>query len=103
MLKCRNYRHERLAEDEEHESNVVNVETNSANIQENAEINVQESTDEQVHSIVLDMAPVSFIDSTGANTIIHVRIICTYVCYVSHSVVLPHGNVKVVSMFVTTI
>ena len=82
MLKNRGYRHERLTEDEEHESHDVEVEVNSGNIQENVEISMLRSTDEQIHTIVLDMAPVSFIDSAGAKTILHVRSLKCYTVYV---------------------
>ena len=85
MLKRRGYRHERLTEDDEHESNNTEIEINSGNIQENVEVNILQSSDEQIHTIILDMAPVSFIDSAGAKTILHVRnynfnsySICTY-------------------------
>ena len=82
LLKSKHYRHERLTEDEEHENDDVVVETRSGNIQESVERNVLQSTDEQIHTIVLDMAPVSFIDSTGAKTILHVSnlLVCTYIC-----------------------
>lgn len=74
LLTSRRYRHERLTENEEHENDDVENETNGGNIQENVNINTLQSTDDQIHTIVLDMAPVSFIDSTGAKTILHVRI-----------------------------
>ena len=76
MLKSRDYRHERLHEEEEHEENEndqAELTINGSSIQEDVETNVRQSTDEQVHTIVLDMAPVSFIDSAGAKTILHVR------------------------------
>lgn len=73
LLKHRGYRHERLTEDDGLENNSTEVEINSGNIQENVEVNILQSTDEQIHTIILDMAPVSFIDSAGAKTILHVR------------------------------
>ena len=87
-MKHRGYRHERLTEDEDHEDssnnhNNTEVEINSGNIQENIEVNILRSMDEQVHTIILDMGPVSFIDSAGAKTMLHVRfsiVITVYVC-----------------------
>ena len=83
MLKPRDHRHKRLTEDEEeHEDNDVELEISSGNIQENVETDVLQSRDEEIHTIVLDMAPVSFIDSAGAKTLIHVRImqLHSYTC-----------------------
>ena len=74
MLRHRGYRHERLTEDDELDNNNnTEVEISSGNIQENVEVNVLQPGDEQIHTIILDMAPVSFIDSAGAKTILHVR------------------------------
>ena len=73
MLKPRDYRHKRLTEDEEHEDNDAELEIGSSNIQENVETDVLQSRDEEIYTIVLDMAPISFIDSAGAKTLIHVR------------------------------
>ena len=61
--------YESIGDDEDHE----NSEINTGNIQEDIEAVSYQSTDEQIHTIVLDMAPVSFIDSAGSNTILHVR------------------------------
>ena len=76
IFKQGDYRHERLTEDEEHENIDTEVEINGGNIQENVERNTLQSTDELIHTIVLDMAPVSFIDSAGAKTILLVRRLC---------------------------
>ena len=61
--------YESIGDDGDHE----NGEVNNGNIQEDVEAVFYQSTDEQIHTIVLDMAPVSFIDSAGANTILLVR------------------------------
>ena len=98
-MKSRDYRHERLHEEEEHEENEndeVELSINNGNIQEDIETNVLQSTDKQVHTIVLDMAPVSFIDSAGAKTILHVRnnassyvyiITVDCICYTCYTIV----------------
>jgi len=67
------FRHRRLAEDDNRDDgDGVTIETN--HIQDEVQLNLTESdTDGSLHSIVLDMAPVTFIDSTGANTIKYVR------------------------------
>ena len=62
-----------MTEDEEHDNIDTEVEINGGNIQENVERNILQSTEELIHTIVLDMAPVSFIDSAGAKTILLVR------------------------------
>ena len=62
--------YERIGEDEDNENNEIN----NGNIQEDVEATLHRSMDEQIHTIVLDMAPVSFVDSAGAKAILHVRI-----------------------------
>ena len=62
--------YERIGDDKDYENNEIN----NGNIQEDVEATLHRSMDEQIHTIVLDMAPVSFVDSAGAKTILHVRI-----------------------------
>ena len=71
LLKPRDYRRQRLQEEDGDDSD-AEVEINSGNIQENVETRILQSASEQIHTIILDMAPVSFIDATGAKTLQYV-------------------------------
>ncbi|XP_065886960.1 prestin-like isoform X2 [Dysidea avara] len=64
------FRHRRLVELDHHDDvdDDVTIETN--HVQGGVQLNLSQSESEgAIHSIVLDMSPVSFIDSAGANTI----------------------------------
>ena len=68
------FRHRRLTDYDNHDDDDdddVTIETN--HIQDGVQLNVSQLTsDRTIHSIVLDMAPVTFIDSAGASTIKYV-------------------------------
>jgi len=69
-----NFRHRRLREADNHDDDDESVSIESGNIQDTeVQLNLSQSeNNETIHTIVLDMAPVTFIDSAGANTIKYV-------------------------------
>jgi len=64
------FQHKRLTEEDDYDNGIIGA----GNIQvTEAQLNLSQSeNNETIHSVVLDMAPVTFIDSAGANTIKYV-------------------------------